>query len=78
MSEELKVSKIMKSLMEDRKETLISLSKKTGVPKSTLSEWLGNRTPNPLQAIKVANYFGVSLHHLLFGSEDKSEPLAKI
>lgn len=64
--------------MHEHGETLISLSKATGVPKSTISEWLSNRTPNPVQAVKVANELGVSLHFLLFGEDDAQEAFQKI
>ena len=58
--------------------TLASIAKGTGVPKSTISEWLNNRSPNPSQAVKVANHLGVSLHFLLFGKDDAQEPIQKI
>lgn len=64
--------------MKENTETLVSLSKATGVPKSTISEWLGNRSPNPVQAVKIANHLGVSLHYLLFGEDDAQEPFQKI
>jgi transcriptional regulator with XRE-family HTH domain len=78
MSNDLKVNTILKRLMKERGETLVSLSKTTGVPKSTISEWLSNRSPNPVQAVKVANALGVSLHYLLFGEDDAQEAFQKI
>lgn len=78
MQNELKISKILKRLMNESGETLASITKTTGVPKSTISEWLANRSPNPIQAVKVANHLGVSLHYLLFGEDDSMEPLQKI
>lgn len=45
----------------------------------TLQEWKSNRTPkDPAQVSKVANFFAVSLHYLLFGVEDRQEPIQKI
>lgn len=64
--------------MKEHGDTLASISKATGVPKSTISEWLSNRSPNAVQAVKVANHLGVSLHYLLFGKDDNQEPLQKI
>ncbi len=59
--------------------TLKEISKATGVPSSTLSEWLNNRSPkNPEQIQKVAKYLGVSMHFFLFGDEDSEEPLHKL
>lgn len=78
MENELKIKSVLKKLMKESGETLASISKATGVPKSTISEWLGNRSPNPVQAVRVANHLGVSLHFLLFGQDDSQEPLQKI
>lgn len=77
-SVDLKIGKTLKHLMEKERHTLTSISKATGVPKSTISEWLNNRTPSPVQAVKVANHLGVSLHFLLFGKDDSQEPIQKI
>lgn len=74
----LKINRVLKRLMKERGETLVSIAKATGVPKSTISEWLGNRSPNPIQAVKVAGHLGVSLHYLLFGEDDAQDPLQKI
>jgi transcriptional regulator with XRE-family HTH domain len=75
---ELKVGKVLKQIMDNDRHTITTISKASGVPKSTISEWLNNRTPNPTQAVKVANYLGVSLHFLLFGRDDAQEPIQKI
>lgn len=77
-SMELKIGKVLKQFMDKERHTLASISKATGVPKSTISEWLSNRSPNPTQAVKVANHLGVSLHFLLFGKDDSQEPIQKI
>lgn len=75
----MKIGTVFKSLLEQRRMTLKEISKKTGVPSSTLSEWLNNRTPkNPEQIQKVAKALGVSMHFFLFGEEDSEEPLHKL
>lgn len=74
----LKIGMVLKKLMEDERHTLTSISKATGVPKSTISEWLNNRAPNPVHAVKVAKHLGISLHFLLFSEEDTEEPLHKL
>lgn len=74
----LKIGSVLKKLMSDERHTLTSISKATGVPKSTISEWMNNRAPNPVQASKVAKHLGVSLHFLLFSEEDAEEPLLKL
>jgi transcriptional regulator with XRE-family HTH domain len=75
---ELKMGSSLKKLMNDGRHTITSMSKATGVPKSTISEWLNNRAPNPVFAARVAKHLGVSLHYLLFGEEDSSEPLHRL
>lgn len=78
MGDDLKIKTTLKRLMSEKSETLLSLSKSTGVPKSTISEWMANRTPNPVQASKIARHLGVSLHFLLFGEEDPQETIQQI
>ena len=75
----VQIGSTLKTLLKQRRMTLKEVSKQTGVPSSTLSEWLNNRSPkNPDQTRKVAQYLGVSLHYLLFGEEDSQEPITKI
>lgn len=76
---EVVIGKVLKSILNERRLTLKEISAGTGVPASTLSEWLANRSPkNPKQVRLVAKYLGVSLHFLLFGEEDAEEPIQKI
>ena len=75
----IKVGPILKELLAEKNISLRDLSKASGVAYSTLQEWSGNRSPkNPIQVIKVAAHLGVSMHFLLFGIEDKEEPIQKI
>ncbi len=73
MELELKIKTTLKNIMKTRGETLTSIAKETGVPKSTVADWLAGRTPNPLQAAKIANYLEVTLYFILFGCEDRQE-----
>lgn len=74
-----KIGSTFKKLIEQNRMTLKEVSKQTGVPSSTLSEWLNNRSPkNPEQIKKVAKYLGVSMHFFLFAEEDSEEPLHKL
>lgn len=75
---ELKIGMVLKKIMADERHTLTSISRATGVAKSTISEWLSNRCPNPIQAAKVAKHLGISLHYLLFSEEDTEEPMHKL
>lgn len=73
------IGKVFTEIIKKRRLTLKEISKATGVPATTLSEWQSNRTPkNPSQVREVAKFLGVSLHYLLFGEEDGFEPIQKI
>ena len=73
------ISTTLPELLKQNGLTLRALSKKSGVPISTLSEWSSNRPPkNPLQVKKVAEALGCTLHYFLFGEDDSQEPIRKI
>ena len=75
----IKIQSTLSQLLADQNLSIRELSKRSGVPNSTLQEWSSNRSPkNPVQVQKVASCLGVSMHYLLFGEEDGSEPLAKL
>ncbi|RME18057.1 MAG: XRE family transcriptional regulator [Bdellovibrio sp.] len=60
----------LKHLMLVRGLKLSDVSKATGIPKSTLSEWTAGREPKISEALlKLAQYLGVSLEELLTGGE---------
>ena len=76
---ELKIDKSLRAAMKARGLSLRELAKLSGVPPTTINEWLSNRPPrNPVQAKKVAEALDISLNKLLFAEEDKHEPLQKI
>ena len=75
----LQIGPTLRTLLDEKRLTLKKISSVTGVPASTIAEWSNNRTPkNPIQVQKVANFLDVSMHYLLFGVEDKQEPLTKL
>lgn len=75
----LSIGPTLTHLMHEQRRTLREVSEATGVSKSTLSEWSTNRRPkDPVQVCKVADFLGVSMHFLLFGEEDRKEPLTRI
>lgn len=75
----LRISETLNKILQEKKISLKELSKGSGVPSSTLSEWrTSGRSPNVEQAAKVADFLGITISHLLFGQEDKQEPLQKI
>ena len=76
---ELKIGKTLTALIDEKRLTLKEVSEAAKVSISTIQEWKSNRTPrDPAQVLAVANFLGVSLHHLLFGQEDRQEPIQKI
>jgi transcriptional regulator with XRE-family HTH domain len=61
----------LKSLLKKKRVSLTTVSRETGISYSTLHTWLGNRHPKDIVKVKkLADYFGVSLHELLFGEPD--------
>lgn len=75
----MKIGVTLQNLLKQQNLSLRELSKRSGVPYTTLQEWTGNRNPkNSIQVRKVANLLGVSMHFLLFGEEDIHEPLTKL
>ena len=75
----LQIGPTLRTLLDEKRLTLKKISSSTGVPASTIAEWTNNRSPkNTIQVQKVAGFLGVSMHYLLFGVEDKQEPLHKL
>lgn len=75
----LKIGTTLRSIIEERRLTLKEIASGSGVPASTIAEWTNNRTPkNPIQIQKVSAFLGVSIHFLMFGEEDREEPIAKL
>lgn len=71
--------KVLRNIIKERRLTIKEIAQGAGIPASTLGEWINNRTPkNPAQVRKVAEFLGISTHFLLFGEEDRQEPISKI
>ena len=64
----------LQDLMEKHGESVSSVAKATGIPKSTISEWCAGRKPMLDGAIlKLARHFGVSVEKLISGAEPEEE-----
>jgi len=75
----IQIGKVLSQLLVNRRLTVKEVSIATGVPASTLVEWKTNRSPRNLEQVReVARLLGVSMHFLLFGEEDRDEPLQRI
>ena len=64
-------------LLKDFGVTRYQVSKATGVPQSSLSDWSkGKSKPKYENMKKLADYFGVSVDYLLGNSNEKEKPAA--
>jgi transcriptional regulator with XRE-family HTH domain len=73
---ELKIGQTLPRIMREKRLSVKELCKKSGVPVSTLHEWMNGRTPrDPVQAKKVADVLGISLNRLLFDEADFGESI---
>jgi len=63
----------LKEMMTKKRVGVTELAKAINEPVKTVQEWVGSgaRTPRKLEKIKkVAEFFNVSTHFLLYGEED--------
>lgn len=65
-------------LLKQKGITLSELSRRTGVPKGTLSQWRKrSQSISMTQAKAVAHELGIGLHTLVFGKPDPNESIAE-
>ena len=72
----LKFQKVLNKELEKRGLNANSLSKKSGIPRSTIYSWLSGSYPDSrtIYSVKeLADFFGVSLEYLLFEESEKRE-----
>lgn len=70
----LLIAQNLKKLIKERDITVAQLSRSTGVPQQTLSNWLLGLEPRNLNQVKIiAKYFKVSIDYLAYGEEPKQE-----
>jgi transcriptional regulator with XRE-family HTH domain len=65
------IDKKLKALMKSRNISATDLSKETGVPRTTIQQWLTGSSPNIMQADKIASYFNVTIEELVFDRKPK-------
>lgn len=76
---ELKLGKTLKAGLEAKRMSARELSKLSGVPASTIGEWLTNRSPKNLSQLKaVSTVLGETVHYLLWGEQDANDPVQRI
>ncbi len=65
--------------MEERGVSAAAVSQATGIPKSTLSEWLGQRTPVLDESlVRLCRFFGVSLEFLITGESPEEQVVREV
>lgn len=65
--------------MIDRGVSAKVVSKATGIPTSTLSEWTGGRQPKLSDdVLKLARFFGVSIEYLITGKEPVNDVMSEV
>lgn len=58
----------LKKLLQDSRITASKLSRETGVPTTTISNWLAGQSPKNIKQIyQVSRFFNVSIEELVFG-----------
>jgi transcriptional regulator with XRE-family HTH domain len=71
----------LQDLMKKQRLSVQDLARDLGVPDKTVREWVGSggRTPRNLESIKkLADYFKISTHFILFGEEDPKSSISSI
>ena len=65
---------VLRELLEKERISITKLAKETEVPIQTIHGWLVGKNPSNANHLKkVAKYFKVTIHYLLFGEEDPFE-----
>jgi transcriptional regulator with XRE-family HTH domain len=71
---ELNLKKQLRFFLDRREMSAAQLARKAGVPKQSLSGWLGGSKPRDvLQVKKCAEVLGTTLDHLMFGEGENRE-----
>lgn len=61
-------------LLKENNKKAIDVSRATGIPSSTFSDWKkGKSSPKQEKLKKIADYFGVTLEYLMTGEEEPSK-----
>lgn len=72
----VKLKQILEKLLKDRSISARELSRETGIPQSTINNFLSGRGPHkPEQVLLIARYFGTSMEYLLFGEDSRPPTL---
>lgn len=65
---------VLRELLEKERISITKLAKETDVPIQTIHGWLVGKNPSNANHLrKVAQFFKVTIHYLLFGEDDPFE-----
>ena len=66
----MQLKKNLRQILAEREMTISLLSRKTQVPKSTISEWMAGASPRDLKKLKIiAECLGYTVDELCFGNQ---------
>ena len=75
----MEFAKTLKTVLRQKAITTGELAREINVSPKTINDWLTGRTPRDLDAIRrCAEYFGVSVHFLLYGEDDRRNLIEEI
>ncbi|MBU6155181.1 MAG: helix-turn-helix transcriptional regulator [Bdellovibrionales bacterium] len=65
----------LRLFLQSRGISASDLARLSGVPKQSISDWLGGTAPRDIQKLKrVADAFGTTIDHLVFGEGVPEKP----
>jgi transcriptional regulator with XRE-family HTH domain len=64
--------KKFKALLKKHNLSVTELSKRVGVPKTNIQQWLTGSIPNLIQLSKVAEYFNMTIEEIYFDKKSKT------
>lgn len=75
---QINLSSQLKKMIDTNGHSVSELSRQSGVPKQTITDWLSGTEPRRISQVKkVAMLLGVTVDELVFGGvEEKSPPLS--
>ena len=75
-----RVGENLKKLMATRRVSAKEISQTTGIPASTISQWLSGSTqePKPEALLKLARFFSVSVEFLITGEHPEVEAIKNV
>jgi len=71
----IKFKSVLQKLLKDRSISARELARQTGIPQSTLNNYLSGREPKVDNVLVLAKFFGTSMEYLLYGVDDRPPTL---